>query len=260
MRQFTPNIAHKALNRDTFKFLLMGLMVLDHISYFISPYLADVFHLITRVVAVGFAYLVVEGLHYTHSRKDYLFRLGTWGFLMALGNYLMNLFVLRKDYAMSITGDNIFLTLFVGAIIVCLWDNCQEQKKKRLLRIVSVILVVIGIIPILEGSFIIFPFMLITQITHQNIKRRNLSYLALMLVIAAIELPMALSIGTTDLLMLFDSVAMNASDIFFILIVPLLTFYSGKLGRYDKQLKYVFYLFYPLHLWLIHLLASLLCR
>lgn len=162
MRQFTPNITHEALNWDTFKFLLMGLMVLDHISYFISPYLADVFHLITRVVAVGFAYLVVEGLHYTHSRRDYLFRLGTWGILMALGNYLMNLFVLRKDYAMSITGDNIFLTLFVGAIIVCLWDNRQKQKQKRLLRAVSVILVMIGIIPILEGSFIIFPFMLIT--------------------------------------------------------------------------------------------------
>lgn len=60
--------------------------------------------------------------------------------------------------------------------------------------------------------------------------------------------------------MLFDSIAMNASDTFFILIVPLLTFYNGKLGKYDKKLKYVFYLFYPLYLWLIHLLASLLYR
>ncbi|HIY92706.1 TraX family protein [Companilactobacillus sp. HBUAS56275] len=260
MRQFTPSITHKAMNRDIFKLLLMGLMVLDHINYFISPYLADIFHIITRVVAVGFAYLVVEGLHYTHSRKDYLIRLGGWGIFMAVGNYLMNLFVLRKDYAMSIIGDNIFLTLFVGAVIICLWDNHQEQKKKQLLRVVSIILLLIGIMPVLEGSFIIFPFMLITQVTHQNIKKRNLSYLALMIVMAVIELPMALTVGTTDPLMIFDSIAMNASDIFFILIIPLLTFYSGRLGKYDSKLKYVFYLFYPLHLWVIHLLASLFCH
>lgn len=81
-----------------------------------------------------------------------------------------------------------------------------------------------------------------------------------MIVMAVIELPMALTVGTTDPLMIFDSIAMNASDIFFILIIPLLTFYSGRLGKYDSKLKYVFYLFYPLHLWVIHLLASLFCH
>jgi len=57
-------------------------------------------------------------------------------------------------------------------------------------------------------------------------------------------------------LMIFDGIAMNASDIFFILIIPMLHFYNGKIGKYSAQLKYLFYIFYPLHLWLIHLIAN----
>lgn len=257
MQQFTPNISSKAMNRDVFKIILMGLMVLDHITFFISPYLADFFHIITRVVAVGFAYLVVEGMHYTHSRKNYLLRLTGWGVFMALGNFLMNLFVLRKQFAMSIIGDNIFVTLALGALVIWMWDNRQaDVKKQHILKVLSIILLVIGIIPIFEGSFIILPVMFITQLTHTNVKKRNLWYLVLAIVMAIIEIPMALAIPNPTPLMIFDSIAMNASDIFFILIIPMLYFYNGKIGRYSSQLKYLFYIFYPLHLWLIHLIAN----
>lgn len=257
MSPFTPNISTKALNRESFKIILMGLMILDHIEYFVSPYLADFFHIITRVVAVGFAYLVVEGLHYTHSRKSYLVRLTAWGGFMAAGNYLMNLFVLRKQYSMSIIGDNIFLTLALGALMICLWDNHVENSKtSQMLKVLSIILLFTGILPILEGSFVIMPFMFITQLTHTSIKKRNLAYIGLMIVLALIEIPMALTVPNLTPLMAFDSIAMNASDIFFILIIPLLHLYNGKIGPHSRELKYLFYIFYPLHLWVIHLIAN----
>ena len=53
MRQFVPSTSSAIFNRESFKVILMGLMVLDHINFFVSPYLADFFHIITRVVAVG---------------------------------------------------------------------------------------------------------------------------------------------------------------------------------------------------------------
>ncbi|WP_048698854.1 TraX family protein [Companilactobacillus heilongjiangensis] len=257
MQQFTPDNLSKAMNRETFKIILMGLMVLDHITFFISPYLADFFHITTRVVAVGFAYLVVEGMFYTHSRRNYLSRLIGWGIFMGLGNYLMNIFVLRKQYSMSITGDNIFLTLALGAVVIWLWDNQQKGKtKRRNLRILSIILLVLGSVPLLEGSFVIVPFMFITQLTYKNAKKRNLWYLLLAVLIAVIELPTVLIGADFNPLMIFDGIAMNASDIFFILIIPMLHFYNGKIGKYSAQLKYLFYIFYPLHLWLIHLIAN----
>lgn len=259
MQQFTPSISHKAMNRETFKIILMGLMVLDHIEYFISPYLADFFHIITRVVAVGFAYLVVEGMHYTHSRKNYLTRLIGWSIFMALGNCLLNIFVLRQPNQMSILGDNIFATLALGLIVIWLWDNrVQDLKAKKKLRILSVVLLIFSIVPIFEGSMVVVPFMFITQLTHQNIKKRNLFYIGLMVFLALIELPMALTVPINNSLMLFDSIAMNASDIFFILIIPFLHFYNGKIGPHSRQLKYLFYIFYPAHLWLIHLIMNAL--
>ncbi|GAQ02594.1 TraX family protein [Companilactobacillus pabuli] len=259
MQQFTPSISHKAMNRETFKIILMGLMVLDHIEYFISPYLADFFHIITRVVAVGFAYLVVEGMHYTHSRKNYLTRLIGWSIFMALGNCLLNIFVLRQPNQMSILGDNIFATLALGLIVIWLWDNqVQDLKAKKKLQILSVVLLIFSIVPIFEGSMVVVPFMFITQLTHQNIKKRNLFYIGLMVFLALIELPMALTVPINNSLMLFDSIAMNASDIFFILIIPFLHFYNGKIGPHSRQLKYLFYIFYPAHLWLIHLIMNAL--
>lgn len=259
MQQFTPKGTNKALNREMFKIILMGLMVLDHIDYFISPVWSDIFHIITRVVAVGFAYLVVEGLHYTHSRRQYVTRLISFGIFMALGNFLLNLFVLRKQYQLSILGDNIFLTLALGAIVICLWDNHQtDLKKSRIQKIIAVVIMVISLLPILEGSFVVVPFMFITQLTHENIKRRNQAYLLLMVFYLIIELPMALMIPNLTPFMAFDSIAMNASDVFFILIIPLLSLYNGKLGPHSRQLKYLFYIFYPLHLWVIHLIANMM--
>ncbi len=76
------------------------------------------------------------------------------------------------------------------------------------------------------------------------------------MILLMIELPMALSMPISNPLMLFDSIAMNASDIFFILIIPLLHFYNGKIGSHSRQLKYLFYIFYPAHLWVIHLIMN----
>ncbi|WP_125711829.1 TraX family protein [Companilactobacillus kedongensis] len=238
-------------DREVFKIILMLLMVLDHIPYFISPYLADTFHLITRVVAVGFGYLVIEGLYYTHSKRKYLLRLTGWGVFMVIGNLVMNQF-LKSEYQMSILGDNIFITLALGAFIVTLWNSDNRRNK-----FISFALLLIGCIPFLEGSYLLLPFMFITNLTYENVKRRDLSYLVLAVFFAILELSMSIPlINLSDWLSIYDGIAMNASSMFFILIIPMLHFYSGQQGKMGRKLKYLFYIFYPAHLWIIHLLAN----
>lgn len=240
-------------NRETFKIILMLLMVLDHIPYFISPYLADVFHIITRVVAVGFGYLVIEGLRYTHSKRDYLIRLTSWGVFMGIGNFIMNQF-LSQEYQMSILGDNIFITLALGASIVTLWNTDNRRNK-----CIAFALLLIGCVPILEGSFLLLPFMFITNLTYNNVKQRDLSYLGLAVFFGILELSLSFSaISTNSFIGIFDGIAMNASSMFFILVVPLLHLYNGQQGKMGKQSKYLFYVFYPAHLWIIHLVANYL--
>lgn len=238
-------------DREAFKIILMLLMVLDHISYFISPYLADTFHLITRVVAVGFGYLIVEGLRYTHSKQNYLLRLTGWGIFMIIGNFVMNLF-LKPEFQMSILGDNIFLTLALGALIILLWDSDNRRNK-----FISFALLLVGCIPLLEGSYLVLPFMFVTNLTFNNVKKRDISYLVLAAFYGIIEVSMTVPVvDFNSWLNIYDGIAMNASSMFFILIVPLLHLYDGKQGKLGPKLKYLFYIFYPLHLWIIHLLAN----
>jgi len=240
-------------NRETFKIILMLLMVLDHIPEFISLYWADAFHIITRVVAVGFGYLVIEGLHYTHSKKDYLLRLTGWGVFMGIGNFIMNQF-LKPSYRMSILGDNIFVTLALGAAIVMLWNSAQRRNKY-----IAFALLLVGCIPILEGSYLLLPFMFITNLTYGNVKQRDLSYLVLAVFFGILELSMSVpAMDTNSLLSIYDGIAMNVSSMFFILIVPTLHLYNGTQGKLGREMKYLFYVFYPAHLWIIHLVANYL--
>ncbi|MFD1418496.1 TraX family protein [Companilactobacillus keshanensis] len=238
-------------NREAFKIILMLLMVLDHIPYFISPYLADTFHLITRVVAVGFGYLVIEGLQYTHSKRNYLFRLTGWGIFMGIGNFILNQF-LKPEYQMSILGDNIFITLALGAVIVALWNSNNRRNK-----FISFALLLIGCIPLLEGSYLLLPFMFITNLTYENVRQRDLSYLILAIFFSILELSMSIPLmDLSNSLSIYDGIAMNASSMFFILIVPMLHLYNSQQGKMGHKFKYLFYIFYPAHLWIIHLLAN----
>ncbi len=60
----------KACNAYQLKLAMAGLMVLDHLDIipgFIPDQLGMVFHMMTRCVAVFFAYMLVEG--YLHTRN-----------------------------------------------------------------------------------------------------------------------------------------------------------------------------------------------
>ena len=63
------------MNANRLKLLMMGLMVLDHISYFVPPEWALIFHVITRCVGVFFGYMAVEGFNYTRNVYRYNGRL-----------------------------------------------------------------------------------------------------------------------------------------------------------------------------------------
>ena len=45
------------------------------------------------------------------------------------------------------------------------------------------------------------------------------------------------------------------SDFLFITVLPVLSHYDGTRGPNTKGSKYFFYVFYPLHLWVIGILA-----
>ena len=57
-------------------------------------------------------------------------------------------------------------------------------------------------------------------------------------------------------LLLLYQFSSNSVQVFSLLAIPLLVLYSGKRGKYN--LKYFFYLFYPVHLAVLHIIDMIL--
>ena len=105
-------------NQFQIKIFMALLMVTDHLSLvpgLISDDLIGIFHILTRCVAVWFAYGAVEGVLYTHDIKKYIYRLYGAAAIMFLGNILLGFLFASKQILIS---NNIFLTLAIGVTIV----------------------------------------------------------------------------------------------------------------------------------------------
>lgn len=231
----------KKRNRFQLKLFLTLIMVLDHVGYFIPPNWTIAFHILTRMVGVGFAYFTVEGFLYTRNVKRYLSRLYLAAALMAAGNFLLN--TLSQNPMIQIH-NNIFLTLALGISAIYAWHSLP----KIIFKIISVLALTIVSVFLAEGGIVIIPFMLLTYWFRGHVTRRNVAYLLFSLLLVVMTISDAMRSEFLTRLMLNP-------DFLFITVIPFLGMYNGKPGPKTAFSKYFFYLFYPAHLWLITLVA-----
>ena len=211
----------KGLNAFQLKLFMAFLMVFDHISQ-IPGLVPDgwdgVLHALTRCVGAAFAFMAVEGFLHTRNRLAYNMRLFFWTALMQTGNCILTL-------------------LF------------QQKEQKRGLRIAAGVLVLLAGLLFSEGGMALLPFMLLTYLFRNQVFFRNLSYVVWAGVLFAMSIQIYPTLQDTLSMLLYNS------DWLFISALPLLHFYNGERGSSSKWSKYFFYIFYPVHLWLIALIA-----
>ncbi|MBO0439140.1 TraX family protein [Candidatus Enterococcus ikei] len=240
------------MNGNQLKLIMMGLMLSDHLLPLLPPQFNTPIGMLTRCVAVFFAFMAVEGFHYTRSRKNYLLRLYSWAAIMFVGNTLINTLIIKNP--MYEVHNNIFLTLAFGVTILTLIDFSKRVKEPvfKIGAIVSVILLVLAIalnlIPA-EGGLVVIPFMLLSYFFRGNAKKRDISY-----IIFAIPLLLLAIVGLPEYSfeMIKESIGANP-EFLFITVIPFIHLYNGKKGSDNPFFKYLFYVFYPAHLWIITL-------
>lgn len=239
------------LNANQLKFFMMGLMVLDHISFFVSDTTSIIFHIITRCVGVFFAYMIVEGFFHTRNRTKYLTRLAGAAAIMAIGNSLLNLWITEPTIRAH---NNIFLTLTVGLfmLMVVNWIKEVPVLAFKIGGILVVLALLAGGAVFTEGGNVVLPFILITYFTYKKVLLRDACYLLFSLLLLFTSFQW-MGDWSNTLLML----GMN-SDFAFISVVPFLHLYNGEKGKNTTFSKYAFYLFYPLHLWVIAIISKLM--
>ncbi|MEI5994877.1 TraX family protein [Candidatus Enterococcus mansonii] len=240
------------MNGNQLKLIMMGLMALDHLIPLLPPQFNTPIHMLTRCVAVFFAFMAVEGFHYTRNRRRYLLRLYGFAAIMFVGNTLIDTLITKEP--MYQIHNNIFLTLAIGVTILTLIDFAK-QVKEPFFRISSIVLAIfltlgtfLGVIPA-EGEFVVIPFMLLSYFFRENPKKRDISYL-----IFAIPLFVMPLLGLPNYSFNMIKMMLEANpDFLFILVIPFIHLYNGQKGSSNPTFKYLFYVFYPAHLWIIAL-------
>lgn len=184
---------------------------------------------IGRIAFPLFAFQIVEGYHHTKNIKKYLLRL------------LIVAIIAQIAYSQFFDGFNTIFTLIIGLICIIIIDKEKDIPiKVALLLTIFLLSLILNIDYGLIGVLIIICFYLFR---NNKIKR---SILFSLLVIISYGITYYQSPEFSYIINLFATL----SSLIFI------NLYNNKQG---PKLKYLFYIYYPLHLyilWIIQLLIK----
>lgn len=266
------------LDGTSLKLIALFLMTLDHIHAFLGG-VVDVplwFTMLGRSVAPIFIFMVTIGMRYTRDRVAYMKRLYIGGIVMSLCNYFISLYFPHP--AGTILTANIFGTMFLITLYIYGGQKIREAMKRS--QFVTVLTwFVLLLLPLISGFFYIYLAPLIPMNMLWLLPLLN-ALLPSVLLTEGGFLFIILGIGfylcgeskpkqavfyTLYCLFIFvvggglsfDLQSLFESNIqwMMILSLPLLMLYNGEKG---KGLKHLFYIYYPLHIYIIYFLAILL--
>lgn len=244
-------------------------MVTDHIYQMFVSFGAPVWlRYLGRPVFPLFLFIASEGFYYTRNRKKYLLRLLYASWLMTILSAILQ-FALPNDKV--VLANNAFSTFFITGLYIVFWDKFVEGiKEKNIFKIIISIL--LCFVPILSS----LPTLMIVQYTSNlpleairglvilsmlipNILLVEGGFLMVMLGVAFYILR-RWRIGQVGVLLLLSTVVFvtgnHIQSLMGFAAIPMLL-YNGEKG---KGIKKFFYIFYPAHIYILYISATLLSK
>lgn len=210
------------LSGSSLKVIAMITMAIDHTAIFIpyfreQPMLYLAMRIIGRIAFIVFAFLLAEGFIHTHNRKKYGRNLIIFALISQLPYSLIH------NQFLFYSHTNVGFTLLLAFLGMFAMEHYKEEKVKLVAILVAIIIVTVLIKPVrsFAGVGLVWVFYLLRS--HQ-ISR------------------------------LFVGFCMIARNYILgqILGFAVLGLYNGQRGFIKGPIgKYVFYVFYPLHLFLL---------
>lgn len=225
----------KGLTGNQLKMLALIAMTLDHIGSQILPQYI-ILRIIGRIAFPIFAYMIAEGCKYTRNRKKYL------------GLMAISAIVCQSVYyvAEGSLYQCVLVTFSLAIMLIYLVDYAREKKT------------VAGWC--LFGAFLIGVCFL-TMVLPEKLASTDfwIDY-----GIGGVILPFLIYLSDTKVKKIFSTVTgltiigMTLSGIqwYAFGVIPILMLYNGTRGK--KGMKYLFYIYYPLHLVVIQAIAQIL--
>lgn len=269
---------------DSFQLKIIALvfMTFDHIAYFLSGILPipNWFHLIGRISAPIFIFIVANGFRYTRNRVVYMKRLYMWSIFMSVGNFIANQYFGHPLGAIVL--NNIFATMFYIVFFLYFIHKLIDAIKNKKIQstIISILMIVAPFVveailmPIVfspaslelpYGTILVNAIM--TFLPVPSLVEGSIYWIILGIgLYYCLNHKIALTIFYTLASGFFFVTAASGgitvqnlfilnNQWFMIMALPFLLLYNNKKGR---GMKYLFYIYYPTHIYILLFLARIL--
>lgn len=227
------------LSASVLKLIAMAAMIIDHTSVILLNENPIWLRYIGRLAFPIFAFLIAEGAKHTSSKPRYALRLLVFAFISEIPYD----FALRGEWYYP-DKQNVYFTLFLGLISAIVYYELS-QRKLGFLAVFSTVLFATGAM-LLHSDYGFTGVVIITLMAIFSEAKDSAQYAG----IGLSTLSSCVSVSYPISIMLIPQ------QIFALGAVIPIALYNGKKGF--RINKYVFYLFYPLHLLLLALIRLLL--
>ncbi|MBO4650010.1 MAG: hypothetical protein J5653_02350 [Clostridiales bacterium] len=227
------------LDRNVIKYLMVLLMVVDHVAFCFMEHIpspsCEIMRFFGRCVAPVFAFFIAEGFMHTSDVKKFRRRIG----ILAIVSYLPSVFCFIgieeiKSSPAELVAQTVIVSFYLALVALSVWYS--EKMKKRTKIILIVLLTLASVVTDMPVAGVLAPFF--HCVFRDNKKKR---YIAVALSYVAFVAPM---------------IAMQGWSTAGVLLAPLLLIfcYNGEGGTKNAFNKWFFYVFYPLHILILGIL------
>ncbi len=238
----------KILNSNMIKVIAIIAMTIDHIAWLLFPgypyeIVPIMLHIIGRITCPIMCYFIAEGYHYTKDIKKYTTRLfvfaviSHFAYVFASANYIDWKSFIPFYYGDILNQTSVMWPLAWGLVMLRV---VHSKKIKENIQPVLVILICL-ISFISDWSCIASLCVLAFGTNRENFKRQML-WMIFYVLIYSIVYFFAID-------KLYGLIQMAV-----ILSIPIIKMYNGQRGhskRINQIMKWMFYIYYPLHLLII---------
>ena len=238
----------KLLDSFTLKMVMAALMLLDHVWYFL-PGQPLIFHILGRAVAPTFCYLMTVSLHHTRDRSAFIRRLFAAGIIMYVGST-----VLTYSLQGPIITNTIFLSLAVGAAMIESVEKLSNGRGGAGTAICLIFLVILTLADIRGNIYI--PGVGSVNLFFKLEGRYLLPVYALIFYYLGGKKPVMCAAFIITGILMVNLRDLSPIQHYQILAVIPITMYNGMRGRPGPFAKWFFYIFYPLHIWILYIIVN----
>ena len=240
----------KALNSNTVKVIAIVAMTVDHLAWMLYPgYPTEIIpvlmHIIGRITCPIMCYFIAEGYYYTKNVRKYTARLFLFAIISHVPYVLTSInFVDWHSFIPFYYGDVLNQTSVMWSLAwgLVMLRVANSNKMKQGVKTLLILLICLVSFPS-DWSCIASLCILVFGTNRGNFKAQMLWMVFYVSIYAAVYF------------FALDKVY-GLIQMAVVLAVPVLMIYNGQRGnnpRINKIMKWVFYIYYPLHLAIIGL-------